>query len=219
MTTLYTGQERILRKRKRPNTIHTRARPIQRFFGNEKIKEFEIPSIAADYNDWMNGVDRSDQLRASQGYKHPYRRGAWQALAWSFLLEIMIGNSYSLQLYGQPAWDKIKVQRKWRELVIDGLIARFHSRSQSRRRYRSGDEITPISLHKRVSRGSPSACLACQGHRLGEIRSQSKRKALLRADGNARPPPRKPQSRSGCEQCNVALCNKGYCWDFYHHLI
>ncbi|KAJ3454201.1 hypothetical protein MRS44_018095 [Fusarium solani] len=27
---------------------HTRARPIQRFFGNEKIKEFEIPSIAAD---------------------------------------------------------------------------------------------------------------------------------------------------------------------------
>ncbi|KAJ3454132.1 hypothetical protein MRS44_018026 [Fusarium solani] len=117
MTTLYTGQERILRKRKRPNTIHTRARPIQRFFGNEKIKEFEIPSIAADYNDWMNGVDRSDQLRASQGYKHPYRRGAWQALAWSFLLEIMIGNSYSLQLYGQPAWDKIKVQRKWRELV------------------------------------------------------------------------------------------------------
>lgn len=166
----------------------------------------------------MNGVDRSDQLRASQGYKHPYRRGAWQALAWSFLLEIMIGNSYSLQLYGQPAWDKIKVQRRWRELVINGLIARFHLGSQSRRRYRSGDEITPISLHKRVSRGSPSACLACQRQQLGEIRSQSKRPPLVSINGNVRPRPKVPQSRSGCEQCNVALCNNADCWDFYHHI-
>ena len=111
MMTLYTSQERILRKRKKPNTTHTRVRPIQRFFGDEKIKEFETPLVAADYNGWMNGVDQIDQVRASQGYKHPYWRGTWQALAWFFLLEITTGNSYSLQLYGQPTWDKIKVQR------------------------------------------------------------------------------------------------------------
>jgi hypothetical protein len=33
------------------------ARPIQRFFGDDPVKQVSIPSIAAIYNNEMNAVD------------------------------------------------------------------------------------------------------------------------------------------------------------------
>ncbi|KAF4343862.1 hypothetical protein FBEOM_2182, partial [Fusarium beomiforme] len=65
LTSVFKGDELVKRKRKRPNTMEARARPIQRFFGDEAVKDFNIPLVAAIYNDEMNHVDRGDQLRAS----------------------------------------------------------------------------------------------------------------------------------------------------------
>jgi hypothetical protein len=93
LSTVFKGDELVIRKRKRPNTDQARARPIQRFFGDEAVKAFAIPSIAATYNDEMNHVDRGDQLRALRGYSHSIRRGPWQAIAWTFLLDTALINS------------------------------------------------------------------------------------------------------------------------------
>ncbi|EXL65980.1 hypothetical protein FOPG_17827 [Fusarium oxysporum f. sp. conglutinans race 2 54008] len=103
ITTVFRGDERTEKKRKKPSVEHLRARPIQQFFGDETAKVVPIPTAAAAYNDEMNHVDRGDQLRSYTSYDHPLRRGAWQALTWSFLLNIALTNSYILQLYGpQP---------------------------------------------------------------------------------------------------------------------
>lgn len=71
--------------------------------GNEHIKTFPIPGVAVAYNDEMNGVDVGDQLRADYGYEHSIRRGCWQALAWTFLLDVVLVNSFITQRDGQPA--------------------------------------------------------------------------------------------------------------------
>ncbi|KAJ0134870.1 Uncharacterized protein HZ326_22075 [Fusarium oxysporum f. sp. albedinis] len=69
-----------------------------RFFGDEAVKLISIPTVAATYNDEMNHVDRGDQMRAYQGYDHPIRRGAWQALTWTFLLDVVLGKSVKAEV-------------------------------------------------------------------------------------------------------------------------
>ncbi|EGU88224.1 hypothetical protein FOXB_01258, partial [Fusarium oxysporum f. sp. conglutinans Fo5176] len=188
LTSVFKGDERVNRKRKRPNTMEARARPIQRFFGEEAVKDFEIPSVAATYNDEMNHVDRGDQLRASLGYDHRVRRGPWQALAWTFLFDIALINSYLLQLHGSPSWKRYRSQEAWRGCLVDALIATFSPNFQGRKRYRSGNEDLNSPGHKLIYRGRTkrSSYHACQGHRCGVVRSQAKAKALTEIDKNRR---------------------------------
>ncbi len=44
----------------------------------------------------MGAVDTGNQLRATEGLDHRNRRG-WRAIAWTFLLEVALVNSYLLQ--------------------------------------------------------------------------------------------------------------------------
>ncbi|KAF5231438.1 hypothetical protein FANTH_13418 [Fusarium anthophilum] len=100
ITTVFQGDERTGRKRKKPSIEYLRAWPIQRFLGEETTKVVPIPTVAAAYNDEMNHVDGGDQLRSYTSYDHPIRQGAWQALTWTFLLDVVLTNSYILQLHG-----------------------------------------------------------------------------------------------------------------------
>ncbi|RYC80261.1 hypothetical protein BFJ63_vAg16857 [Fusarium oxysporum f. sp. narcissi] len=70
LSTVHTGADFELRQRKRPTARTAQSQPIRTFFGNEEVKVFPIPSIAAAYNDEMGGVDRGDQRRAGKGYDH-----------------------------------------------------------------------------------------------------------------------------------------------------
>lgn len=87
------------------------AQPIKRFFGDEAVKLISIPTVAASYNDEMNYVDRGDQMRAYLGYDNSIRRGARQALTWTFLLDVVLVNSYILQLHRQSAWKRYTSQK------------------------------------------------------------------------------------------------------------
>lgn len=167
----------------------------------------------------MNAVDRADQMRAYEGYDHPIRRGGWQAIAWTFLLDTIIINSYFLQLHGQPNWKPYEPQLNWRQQLVDSLIERYSAAASSRKRFRTGDEFTPILQHKRVQRGKVSPCVACQGRQLGETHTRSRQRAPLGQLGGDTLNRRRPrQTRSRCDKCDVALCIKGKCWDFWHHI-
>jgi hypothetical protein len=211
---VFTGDETTKRWRKRPSTQTPTARPIQRFFGGEPVKLISIPTIAASYSDEMNHVDRGDQRRSYLGYDHPIRRGAWQAIAWTFLLDVVLVHSFLLQLHGQPAWSRCTSQKKWRECLYNAVFKAFHPQSQSRKLFRAGDESTPIAQHKFVRRGKKPECLACQGLQLGQPRSRSSRKPSAPVSRNKR----RHQSIWGCEQCGVVICNSRDCWDSYHRL-
>lgn len=103
LTTVFTGDEMEQRLRKRPSTTQPRAHPIKEEFGNEPVKELRIPIISSSCNDLMNAVDIGNQLRArGSGSTHRVKQGGWQAIAWDFLLPLVLTNSYLLQLRGQP---------------------------------------------------------------------------------------------------------------------
>lgn len=150
----------------------------------------------------MNHVDRGDQRRAYQGYDHAIRRGAWQALAWAFLLDVVLVNSFLLQLHGQPHWKRYTNQKDWRRRMYNELFKAFYKESQPWRRFRVGDEFTPVAQHTYVQRGKKGNCVACQGYQLGRPRSRSSMKLLGLVSSNKR----RHQSRWGCKQCDVAIC-------------
>jgi hypothetical protein len=84
LSTVHSGAEgdRTPKKRRFPAKKGTKSesRRLQEVFGGDAFKVIPIPSIAAQYNDEMNHVDRGDQLRSYTTYEHRFRRGPWQAL-------------------------------------------------------------------------------------------------------------------------------------------
>lgn len=238
LTTVFTGadDERVVRQRKKPSSRKSEAKPIRRFFGNEATKEINIPTVAATYNDQKNHVDRGDQLRSYYKYDHPLRRGAWQALAWTFLLDVALVNSYIAQLHGpQPNWKRYTNQREWRECIYNELFNTYGHNSQARRHYRAGDErdLQQPELQREhidrkinhVNRKVKSDCLACQGCRQGQLRVRAPEwSPLTEVSGNEekkkmKRPDVRSQTSHGCRICDVAICNTKHCWDFYPHLI
>jgi hypothetical protein len=101
-STVHTGadKDRIERKRKKPTKKGSKKKEkeIHRYFGENSSMIIAIPTVAAFYNDEMNHVDRGDQLRSYTSYEHRFRRGPWQALLWSFLLDVALANNFILQL-------------------------------------------------------------------------------------------------------------------------
>lgn len=179
-------------------------------FNNERVKLALIPLVTASYYLEMNHVDRGDQLLSYYGYIYVLCRGPWQALSQTFVLLIVRMNSFILQLYSQPSWKKKTLQKDWRQVMSETIFQQFSKTSNSRKRFRTGDEFTAISEHKLINRGKKSDCLVCQGYRIGQIR---KRRSLLALSPNIK----RSQTRWGCRECDVALCNSQDCWYKYHH--
>jgi hypothetical protein len=61
----YRIEPKILRNRKRPKTILTNAKIAREFFRDKYIKLLSIPVFINNYNYYINGVDKANQLRSS----------------------------------------------------------------------------------------------------------------------------------------------------------
>ncbi|KAK7589630.1 hypothetical protein V3481_008609 [Fusarium oxysporum f. sp. vasinfectum] len=238
LSTVHTGadNDRTLKKRKSPAKKATKSesQQIERIFGGDAFKVIPIPTVAADYNDEMNHVDRGDQLRSYTMYDHRFRRGSWQALLWSFLLDVALANSFILQLKTTcPRWKPYKTLEKWKECIYNALFNTYAQESRARKRGRSGKEedSEDLETHQKhiqrdtnhVYRGIFSDCLACKGFKQGQARPFKKRKAqgsyLQPITGNAQSKHQGGtghQTWYGCRICEVAICNDPNCWYFYH---
>jgi hypothetical protein len=74
------GDEKVLRLRKRPKETSSKAKTSRAPFGHDAIKELLIPAIADGYNYHMGAVNEFDHLIAQNtGLRH-VRRGGAQAL-------------------------------------------------------------------------------------------------------------------------------------------
>jgi hypothetical protein len=178
------------------------------------VKVIQIPSFAADYNDHMGGVDIGDQYKASLGLHHRFCKGNWRAMAWSFLLDTALVNSYLLQRHGKPNWKPIQRQQDWRRRVAEELFKAYGKDGMSRQRLKAGDIFTPISNHNHVRRGKGSACVPCRGIKAGQTRhKQQKRQPLGEVSGNSI---KARKTDLGCDVCDVAICTSPNCWYFYH---
>jgi hypothetical protein len=226
LSTVYTGHEVTERLRHRPTTTAPYAQPIKQKFDNKGELKLLIPSVAADYNDLMNGVDISDHYRSNNTTDHRQRRGPARALAWSFLLTTAVANSFLLQKLGQPAWKAYKAQSQWQQRLVNDIFNTYGKTGSSRQRYRAGDEVTPAEQHKHVNRKKQGRCLGCQGIQIGprsrsSQRGRRRRAPLIEASDdslNRRVTRRKAGSNTqwGCGCCDVAICKRPECWYFYH---
>lgn len=161
----------------------------------------------------MNGVDTSDQMRSYYQYGRPIRRGGWQSIAWNFLLEVIVVNSFFLQLWGEPNWRTVKSQYQWRQLLAAQLIQQFgplataRQRSRPKRANDKKNTSIPWQQHRKGSRGINSPCSYCGS------RKALRREALSEISGNNLT---RKKTRKGCLDCNVALCIDRDCWYLWH---
>ncbi|KAF4419461.1 hypothetical protein FACUT_11478 [Fusarium acutatum] len=67
---------RTPKERKLPTKKGTKAEAqrLKEVFNGDQAKIIPIPSVAAQYNDEMNHVDRGDQIRSYTSYQHRFRR-------------------------------------------------------------------------------------------------------------------------------------------------
>lgn len=232
LSTVFTGEEFERCIRRRPTSTTKTAQPVRAAFGDEAVKEFAIPLATVAYNHEMGSVDVGDQLQATESLHHRVCKGRWQALAWTFLLDTVLVNSYLLQfhVWGQEGsgCSPSLTQRDWRHRLINEICEAYSQTGTSRRSYRSGDTSVPVDAHERVRRGKNSPCVACQGHRYDEPRLKApsssgrgqrrQQQHLREVSGNSRPRAPRTRSRWGCRQCDVSLCQSDKCWYFYHKL-
>ncbi|KAF4334320.1 tubulin beta [Fusarium beomiforme] len=221
LSTVYNGadDQRTDKRRKKPGGRTLRSKPIQQEFGEESSKIISIPTVAAAYNDEMNHVDRGDQLRSYTTYDHRFRRGAWQALAWSFLLDITLINSYLLQKKGNPNWKAYTTPEEWKKCIYNALFNTYGQEARGRKRNCTGkeeDEDDAEAQRKHidrsinhVNRGTVSDCLACKGFRQGQPRPKRRKRGYLRQiSSNARSSHRGGtgrQTRYGCAEASPSF--------------
>ncbi|KNB06171.1 hypothetical protein FOXG_19591 [Fusarium oxysporum f. sp. lycopersici 4287] len=176
-----TPLNRTPKERKLPAERGTKAEAqrLKEVFNGDQARIIPIPSVAAQYNDEMNHVDRGDQIRSYTSYQHRFRRGPWQALLWSFLLDVALANSFILQKKTrQPHWKPYSTLQDWKEPIYNAIFNKYGTDSGIRKRCRTGKEEDSENLEARqihlqrdinhIRRGKNSDCLACKGFRQGQ---------------------------------------------------
>lgn len=92
VSTLHDGTETVARQRKRPRITVTNRPFVRTVWGDNHVREISIPGVIDDYNHWMLGVDKSDQLIAY--YRPAIRvRRNWMAMMFHGL-DILRTNTY-----------------------------------------------------------------------------------------------------------------------------
>jgi hypothetical protein len=79
-SSVLSGDEKVVRLRKRPKETSSKAKTSRVPFGEEAVKELSIPVITDEYNYHMGAVDEFDHLTAQNPGLRPVRRGGAQAL-------------------------------------------------------------------------------------------------------------------------------------------
>jgi Transposase IS4 len=110
----------ILRLRKRPSPTSTNARIVRPVFGDLPAKWLRIPCAIDDYNHYMNGVDRSNQLRRNFTIHRAYERRIWRPL-WYYVFDVCTVNSYLIQK-GDTEDKSHKGQRPFRKALAEALL-------------------------------------------------------------------------------------------------
>jgi hypothetical protein len=97
MSSFISGNERVLRLRKRPKETSSKAKTVRVPFGSQAIKVLSIPVITDGYNYYMGAVNEFDYLTAQNASLRHVERGGHQALEYWLLRTVLI-NYYLLAL-------------------------------------------------------------------------------------------------------------------------
>jgi len=97
MSSVWSGDQRVIRLRKRPKETSSKAKTARVPFGKDAVKELSIPAIADGYNYHIGAVNEFNHLTAQNAGLRYIKRGGHQALE-HWLLRTVLVNYYLLAL-------------------------------------------------------------------------------------------------------------------------
>jgi hypothetical protein len=150
MSSVLSGDERVIRLRKRPKETSSKAKISRQPFGNKPEKELVIPAIADGYNHHMGAVDEFDHLTAQNAGLRHIRRGGHQALE-HWLLRTVLVNCYLLAYCSdipEPREVSFRSQQDFRRQLVGGLLAKGRDKeiSPKRRISRISQEASQVPV-------------------------------------------------------------------------
>jgi hypothetical protein len=214
VSTVHTGHEKIRRSRKKPRTTNTNRANLVTVWGTEFVRSIEIPGMIDDYNHWMLGVDKADQLVAYYRPRLRCRR-VWMPLMFH-AFDILRVNAYIIS----QAFKEQKTNDDHKEFVVDfvrSLLQRAASyRTQATRRRvatlnpsppkRRRTSLKNPSLPSHRFRGNPEDHVVAIRKGQKNCIYCSYLRQLASSAGQEELPTIRRVSRY-CTACNDSLCN------------
>jgi hypothetical protein len=220
ISSILSGDERVVRLRRRPEETSSKAKTSRVPFGEDPVKELSILAITDAYNYHMGAVDEFDHLTAQNPGLRRVRRGGSQALE-HWLLRTVLVNCYLLALCSdvpEPRQVSFRSQQDFRKQLISSLLSMSRDTSicPKRRisRISKGTDQVPLGSHEQVKMGKRGYCVACKGLRFGD--RPQRRVPLSVIASNSGRKSSNHMSSSGCKQCDVFLCNNNSCFEVFH---
>jgi Transposase IS4 len=220
VSNIHDGNENIVRNRKKPRQTAVNRRHLLPVWGSQAVVPICIPGVIDDYNHWMGGVDKADQLIASYEINLRCRR-TWMPIFFR-CFDIIRVNSYVIAKKRKMFTDQKDFILMW----IDALSTRaqFDAYQVTRNAVAVMKSPTgPPGKRQRISNKNP--CLpeyrfhgnkedhmAIIAKSQGRCRYCSYLHALAKLDGNPIPDVVRPVRM--CSYCKDHLCVQHF--DEYH---
>lgn len=224
VSTVHTGYEKVVRFRKKPRPNDFNRRHVDIVWGSQAVTQIEIPSIIDDYNHWMGGVDKADQLIASYRHKLQCRR-TWMPIFFH-CLDVIRVNSYIIAKTRDSSLTHKAFLINWISAL--NQRAEFEAYKATRSALTNfysppGKTKNPLAKRQRVVSKNPQLPLyRLAGKRSDHVAIISNSQNLCRyccyvracakMEGKPEPVVRKPMRK--CLKCNDHLCATHF--DIYH---
>ena len=187
-------------------TIHddsmtTKVRRTRRVQGGQE--EVKKPVVVEQYNSYMGGVDRSDQLLSYYGFSH--RTVKWWRRAMFHLLDMAVVNAYILYTSTQPT--KKLTHEQFRIELAKEMLLQVSTDTA---------EVAPLP-HGRLQRQLPPQSRLTERHFPGNLPSTpsgKKRQTECTVCSKKRGRGRKTTTYM-CKQCQLPMCITP-CFELYH---
>lgn len=169
--------------------------------GRETVQK---PAAIVEYNQYMGGVDRADQLLSYYGFAHRTRK--WWRRVFFFLLDTAVVNSYILYTEDHPDKKKRMTHEQFRIELANNLLSS------------AGDHTTTAcSLHGPQPEPLPLSLRLTERHFLTNIGKTSSGRSVQRDCTVCSQ--RKGRGRKTtiykCKQCDLPMCVVP-CFELYH---
>jgi hypothetical protein len=217
----HTGEETITRQRHKPRVNTTNRHHLETVWGANPMVPLDIPGVFDDYNHWMGGVDKADQLIA---YYRPnlHCRRTWMPIFFH-CLDIVRVNALVIAKSRDPKLN----HKTFLQTVIESLNKRASEDEQEASRAASAFLSPPPSgkpkKKRRMSHTSPHLpdCRK-EGSKEEHIMTMChpQRACIYCSYESARsklegmPGPNIARTARHCSYCKVQLCNAH--WDIFH---
>eukprot|EP00977_Amphora_coffeiformis_P007696 scaffold1690_cov182-Amphora_coffeaeformis.AAC.53 len=226
VTNVHKGDERIKRTRRKPRENSTNKGHLQQVWGDGYIREIEIPGMIDDYNHWMLGVDKADQLIAYYRPNLRCRRN-WMPLLFHGL-DVARVNSYIITTSSgwlQARNRKTSLHKDFVCEYIKALLARATT-FETRRTRRLQTIETPSPLQRTRRRTSTKNPRLPDHRKYGDMADHIRVDAPkqrncrmcsylhFRARKARQPLPVIRRPKKMCLACKDHLCNEHF--DLYH---